>query len=93
MGILRLQEGLDVSKKTDEEYQNNQAKYNSCESLRRNQSYSHMSQGMHYILSILVVCIDEQIEFVLQLSVFMSPSLLSMEIMQEIPRGTFKCVL
>lgn len=45
VGILRLQQGLDVSQKSEEELQNNQAKYNSCESLRRNQSYSHMSQG------------------------------------------------
>lgn len=46
VGILRLQQGLDVSKRSEEELQNNQVKYNSCESLRRNQSYSHMSQGL-----------------------------------------------
>lgn len=47
VGILRLQQGLDCSKNTklEDELQTGQIKYNSIESLPRNQSYSQMSQG------------------------------------------------
>lgn len=45
VGILRLQDGFDVSRKHDEECQNNKAKYNSSDSLRGNQSYTQMSHG------------------------------------------------
>lgn len=50
VGILCLQQGLDVSKKSDEEFQSTRAKYSSSESLRRNQSYSQMSQGINTLL-------------------------------------------
>ncbi|KAF2897247.1 hypothetical protein ILUMI_08928, partial [Ignelater luminosus] len=47
VGILRLQQGLDCSKNTklEDELQTGQIKYNSIESLPRNQSYSQMSQA------------------------------------------------